>query len=91
MAAEYNYTIGWAIQFIEDGNVAAFREMVPSRVSPDDLSNGLCGTPRSVRAIAKHWAEQTGDHAIVNYIQQLDLVTTPTTTPPPNDRRLAPA
>ena len=91
MAAEYNYTIGWVIQFIEDGNVAAFREMVPSRVSPDEPSNGRCGTPRTVRAIAKHWAEQTGDHAIVNYIQQLDLVTTPTTTPPPNDRGLAPA
>ena len=72
MVENYNAEIGWAIEFIEEGNLVLFQGIVPVLVSPDALSNGRCGQQRSVRAIAEYWANNTGYYDIVNYIKQLD-------------------
>lgn len=68
---EQQCSIGWAIQYIEDGNLDGFKWLVPGVVKPSALSAGSGGQKRTIESIARYHADQSGDRRFVDYLDGL--------------------
>ena len=72
--AEARASIGHAIEAVENNDYETFMWLVPSVVSPEALSNGTCGTRRTIAAIVQFWADKTGDTTLVNYLTRTSVL-----------------
>jgi hypothetical protein len=62
--------VSYVVSFIEAGNLAGVKRLVPNHVKPEDLSGGMYGQKRTIWSIAEFHAKQKGDRSIADYINQ---------------------